>query len=67
VADQDRHLVERVDLLLVVVDDLVQAEALDRVRRLAQLCDVAFLARPLGRGDVVAAVAEVRGERVPAL
>src|SRR5439155_8699385 len=51
VADQDRRLVERLDLLLVVVDDLVDTEALDLVGLLAQLRDIAVLARPLRCGD----------------
>src|SRR5687768_17319657 len=49
-----------------MVDDLGQAKPLDRVRRLAQLFDVALLAWPFGGGDVIAPVAEVLGERIPA-
>ena len=59
-------MLERPDLRLVVVDDLCQAEARDRVRRLAQLFDVTLLAWPFGGGDVIAPLAEVLGERVPA-
>ena len=67
VADEDRRLVERADLLLVVVDDLVEAEALDLLRVFAELLDVAVLARPFGRGDGEASALEVVGEVVPAV
>src|SRR5438477_1940961 len=66
-ADQDRRLVERTNLRLIVVDDLVQAEALELAGCCAQLLDVSPLARPLGRGDLEALVAEVAGEALPAL
>ena len=51
VADQHRRLVELADQRLVVVDDLAQAEARELVGVVAQLLDVAVLARPLGRRD----------------
>src|SRR5436305_8939328 len=66
-ADQDRRLVERTNLRLVVVDDLVQAEPLELSGCFAQVVDVSPLARPLGRGDLAALVAEVVGEVLPAL
>ena len=58
--------VERADERGVVVDDLLQAEAGELVRVLAELLDVAVLARPLGRGDGEAALAEVVLEALPA-
>ncbi len=66
VADQHRRLVERADLLLVVVDDLRDAEALELVCLRSQLLDVPFLARPLGSGDGEPALPEVVGEVLPA-
>src|SRR5207247_1637933 len=48
VADQDRRLVEPANQLLVVIDDLGHAEALDLLRLLAELLDVAVLPGPLG-------------------
>src|SRR3954470_4317342 len=65
-ADQDRLPVKCPDLRLVVVHNLRQAEALDRFGRLAQLFDVPLLAWPFGCRDVVAPIAEIFGERVPA-
>ena len=62
VADQHGRLVERPDQRLVVVDDLVQAEPGELVAVGAELLDVAVLARPLGRGDGEAALAEVLRE-----
>ena len=64
--DEDRRLVERVDLLLVVIDDLGQAESFDLVRARAKLLDVSLLAGPLRCGDVEAAGLEVVDECLPA-
>jgi hypothetical protein len=66
VADEDRGLIEALDVLLVVVDDLVKTEALELVAALAKLRDVAFLSRPLGRGHVIAASLEELREVLPA-
>src|SRR5262245_47392905 len=66
VADQDRLMLESPDLRLVVVDDLGQAKPFDGIRRLTQLLDLALLAWPFWGRDVIAPVAEVLGERVPA-
>src|SRR5256886_1434763 len=65
VADQDRRLVEPPDELLVVIDDLGHAEALDRVCLLAELLDIGGLPGPLGHGDVEALL-EVAGVVLPA-
>jgi hypothetical protein len=66
VADQDRRLVERLDLGLVVVDDLDQPETLEVVGRLTEVLDVASFARPLRCGDGVTSMLEVVGEVLPA-
>src|SRR5215204_3955799 len=66
VADEHGRLVERADLLLVVVDDLGDAEPLELVRLRSQLLDVPLLARPLGCRDGKAALVEVVGEVLPA-
>ena len=66
VADQHRRLLERTDLLLVVVDDLRDAETFELVCLRSQLLDVALLARPLGSGDGEPALREVVGEVLPA-
>ena len=63
--DQHRRLVELADQLLVVVDDLRQAETLQLLGVLAELLDVAVLARPLRRRDGEAALAEVVGVVLP--
>jgi len=49
-----------------VVDDLGQAETGELLGVLAELLDVAVLARPLGSGDREAALLEVVGEALPA-
>jgi hypothetical protein len=65
-ADQHGWLVEFADQRLVVVDDLRQAEARERVGVAAELLDVAVLPRPFGSGDREAALAEVLREVLPA-
>ena len=67
VPDQDGRLVECTDLLLVVVDDLLEAEALDLFGVLSQRGDVAVLTRPLRGGDREAALLEEPGEVLPAV
>jgi len=59
VPDQDGWLVELADQSRVVVDDLGQAETGELLGVLAELLDVAVLARPLGSGDREAALLEV--------
>ncbi len=66
-ADEDRRRVERVDLLLVVVDDFGDAEAFELLCVLLQLLDVSLLARPLRSGDGEVAAPEVLGEVRPAV
>jgi hypothetical protein len=66
VADEDRRLVELTDQLGVMVDDLLEIKALEFVGLGAKLFDVTLLARPFGRGNVVAALREVVGEVLPA-
>jgi sugar (pentulose or hexulose) kinase len=66
VPDQDGWLVELADQPLVVLDDLGQPEPGERVGVLAELLDVAVLARPLGCGDGEAAFPEIVGEALPA-
>ena len=66
VSDEDRRLLERLDLTPVVVDDLGQTEALELLRSLSQLLYVSVLAWPLGSGDGEPSVAEVVGEVLPA-
>jgi hypothetical protein len=65
-ADEDRRLVELVDELGVMVDDLLETKAFELVGLGAKLFDVTLLARPFGRGKVVAALREVVGEVLPA-
>ena len=60
--DQDGGLVEGANLHFVVVDDLGQAETFELIGVLAELCDVALLARPLGCRHIEALGAEVLGE-----
>jgi len=66
VANEDRRLVERADDALVVVDDLAQPEAGDRLLVLAKLLDVPFLPRPFRRRGRVAAPLEELLEALPA-
>jgi hypothetical protein len=66
VADQDGRLVRCPDERVVVVDDLLQAEAGELVGVLAELLDVTVLAGPLRCADGEAARAEVVAERLPA-
>jgi hypothetical protein len=65
VADEDRRLVELTDQLGVMVDDLLETKTFALVGLDAKLFDVTLLARPFGRGNVVAALREVVGESSP--
>jgi hypothetical protein len=49
-----------------MVDDLLETKAFELVGLGAKLFDVTLLARPFGRGNVVAALREVVGEVLPA-
>ena len=65
-SDQNRRLGERADLRLVVIDDLGQAEAFQRLGVLTQRLDVTLLTRPFGRRDGIAEIPKVVGEVLPA-
>src|SRR5258708_1096844 len=62
VGDQDRWLLKRADPLVVVVDDLADAEPGQPRRIGADLVDRAVLARPRGREAAIAPRLEERDE-----
>ncbi len=57
---------KRLDLLLVVIDDLVQSESLELLGALTKFLDVTFLPWPLRCRDGVAARFEEVDEGLPA-
>src|SRR5436309_11161058 len=65
-ADQHRGMIELAYELLVVVDDLLDSEAGGRFGGLADLLDIAMLARPLGRRYREPSLSEVVGVVLPA-